>query len=89
MNKEWRNDPITERQIGMLRRVDEYFTFDRLESMTKGEASDYIKEYFDENGIIKDNINMRHRNELVVGKNVNVKSLVEDVVKMVCEKYGV
>lgn len=48
----WRDDPITDRQISLLKRLDDYFTFDRLSGLTKGEASDYIKEYTNKKGKI-------------------------------------
>lgn len=45
-NTDWRNAPITEKQFRMLRCADEYFSFERLDGMTRGEASDYISEYY-------------------------------------------
>ena len=35
---DWRDEPISRKQITMLKSVDDYFTFDRLEGMTKGQA---------------------------------------------------
>lgn len=83
----WRNDPITRKQRSMLRSVDEYFTFDKLSKMTKGEASDYISEYFNNGEIVEDKINMRG-NQLVSVSKEDVKMAIVDAVKGVLKEYG-
>ena len=82
-NNDWRNDPITERQKIKLRMADEWFTFDRLDKMSKGEAYDYIAAYFDDDGNVNPLMfNKRGKNEIRMDvKEMNRYILKEDVGK--------
>ena len=93
---DWRDEPITRKQITMLKSVDDYFTFDRLEGMTKGQASDYIEEYYKDGKLVEGNVNMRYREECkMVGKDkrdgVNdiVRDIVNEAAKIVMKRYGI
>lgn len=96
MSMDWRLEPITRKQVAALKTADDWFTFDRLEGMTKGEASDYIEEYYKDGRIIEENINMRYKKEKVEGVNGSrneINSIVRDIVneaaRIVMERYKV
>lgn len=43
----WRNDPVTEKQINYIKEMNEFsdFPIPKFTGKTKGEASDYINRY--------------------------------------------
>jgi len=93
---DWRNKPITDKQIWMLSFADEWFTAERLNKMTRGEASDYIEEYYSNKGDFKEKCNQRRKKEMyeeLKNKNIKiddvVKSVVNEATKIILEKYGI
>ena len=47
MNKNWRNDPITEKQMELIKDMIEFSAYPvpMFKGTTKGEASDFIDKY--------------------------------------------